>query len=146
MLRTCAPGHLTASAWILAADGRHCLLAHHRKLGKWLQLGGHADGEPELWRVALREAQEESGMRDFAVGRTVLDLDLHPIPARGAEAEHLHFDVRFLLRAAPDQSLVCSDESNEVRWVEVGDLPRYTTEESVLRLARKARAGGLDDS
>jgi len=63
--RSCRPGHITGAAWILSADRRHHLLTHHRQLGRWLQLGGHADGEPHVDQVALREAREESGMSNF---------------------------------------------------------------------------------
>jgi 8-oxo-dGTP pyrophosphatase MutT (NUDIX family) len=142
LLRSCAPGHITASAWILSPDGDSCLLTHHQKLGRWLQLGGHVDGEPRVERAALREAQEESGMQHFQfVGAgplLPLDLDVHPIPARGAEPAHLHWDVRFLLRAGPDQPLVVSNESKALRWLRPEELTALTTEESVLRLQRKA--------
>jgi len=140
--RSCVPGHITASAWILSPDGDRCLLTHHRKLGRWLQLGGHVDGETRIERAALREAQEESGMQRFKfVGGGALlplDLDVHPIPARGAEPAHSHWDVRFLLRAEPGQSLVLSSESKELRWFDADELAAVTDEESVLRLHRKA--------
>jgi 8-oxo-dGTP pyrophosphatase MutT (NUDIX family) len=143
LLRSCVPGHITASAWILDADGERALLTHHRKLGRWLQLGGHVDGEEHVERSALREAQEESGMAEFRFvpwsgGELVpLDLDVHPIPARKQEPEHLHWDLRFLLQAAPGQALVTSDESNDLRWFGADELAAATDEESVLRLARK---------
>ena len=60
--RSCFPGHVTASAWLLSPDGRRFLLTHHRKLDQWLQPGGHADGDTDLPRVALREAREETGL------------------------------------------------------------------------------------
>lgn len=143
LYRSCRPGHITASAWIVSADGGRCLLTLHRKLGRWLQLGGHVDGEVHVERAALREASEESGMGQFTLVRwrdqlTPLDLDVHPIPARFDEPEHLHWDVRFLLRAAPGQQLVLSSESSDLRWFDVGELRAVTTEESVLRLHRKA--------
>lgn len=146
LLRSCVPGHITASAWILRHDGAAALMTHHRKLGRWLQLGGHVDGEPYAERAALREAQEESGMGRFAFltgpDRELcpLDLDVHPIPARGAEPRHDHWDVRFLLRAARGQELVLSEESNDLRWVPLAQLTNHTDEESVLRLHRKAVA------
>jgi 8-oxo-dGTP pyrophosphatase MutT (NUDIX family) len=146
LLRSCVPGHITASAWILAADGSGALLTHHRKLGRWLQLGGHVDGEPRIELAALREAEEESGLSGFVfepwAGPEIvpLDLDVHPIPARRGEPEHLHWDVRFLLRAPEGQRLVLSDESNDLRWFDDDGLRAVTDEESVLRLARKAAA------
>lgn len=154
LLRSCAPGHITASSWILSPDRARCLLTHHRKLGKWLQLGGHLDGEAHVERAALREAQEESGMDRFELvhpgGKSAgngegngdpvlpLDLDVHPIPARGPEPGHLHWDVRFLLIAEPGQAPRVNDESHELRWFTPEELTLVTREESVLRLARKA--------
>jgi 8-oxo-dGTP pyrophosphatase MutT (NUDIX family) len=140
-LRSCVPGHITASAWILSPDRGRFLLTHHRKLGRWLQLGGHADGEPRPHRVALREAQEESGLRvlRFLVPEPI-DFDIHAIPARGSEPEHLHYDVRFVLIAAPGQELAVSDESHELRWFPMRELEAHCSEESVLRIGRKVRA------
>lgn len=144
-LRTCTPGHVTASCWIVSPDDRHCLLTHHRKLDRWLQLGGHADGDGDTAAVALREAREESGMERFSFvhpldGCPVVDVDVHTIPARADEPEHEHHDVRYLLRAAPGQELRISDESNDLRWFAWEELDATDPDESVLRLARKARA------
>jgi 8-oxo-dGTP pyrophosphatase MutT (NUDIX family) len=141
--RHCQPGHITASAWIVSADGQRCLLTHHRKLGRWLQLGGHVDGEERIELAALREAREESGIVQFELVRwrealVPLDLDVHPIPARGNEPGHWHWDVRFLLRAAADEPLVQSSESNDLRWFGMGELAAVTDEDSVRRLAEKA--------
>jgi 8-oxo-dGTP pyrophosphatase MutT (NUDIX family) len=140
--RRCEPGHVTGSAWILSPDRRSVLLGRHRKLGRWLQLGGHADGEGDLLAVALREAREESGMADFAplaAADVPLDLDVHEIPARDAEPAHLHYDVRWLLVAAPGQRLAVSEESTALRWVPRDALAQLVDEESQLRMERKAR-------
>lgn len=142
--RTCATGHVTGSAWVLSEDGRHVLLTHHRKLGRWLQLGGHADGDPDPLSVALREAREESGLSALRVVATAgkvlpLDLDVHVIPARPGEPAHEHHDVRFLLVAADGQRVEASEESHEVRWVPLDDLARLTDEPGILRMDRKAR-------
>jgi len=151
LLRSCVPGHLTASAWILSPDGEQALLLHHRKLGRWLQPGGHCDGEPLVVQAALREAREESGLHDFAVlspegfELLPLDLDIHAIPARAprpplaGEPAHLHYDVRFLLQALPGQSLCQSEESHALRWFGPSEWGTVTQEPSVLRLAEKAQ-------
>ncbi|MGH2899735.1 MAG: NUDIX hydrolase, partial [Solirubrobacteraceae bacterium] len=115
--RACLDGHVTASAWILSHDRERFLLTHHAKLGRWLQLGGHADGDPDTAAVALREAREESGMEKFELVPVIpFDVDVHLIPARGAEPAHLHHDVRHLLVAAPDQPLCISSESHDLAW------------------------------
>ena len=109
LLRSCLPGHLTGSAWIVSPDRKRTLLTHHHKLDKWLQLGGHADGETDLLAVALREAREESGLtRLRAVSAEIFDCDRHLIPARGTEPAHYHHDVRFLLEADRDEPLAMS--------------------------------------
>jgi 8-oxo-dGTP pyrophosphatase MutT (NUDIX family) len=136
---------VTASAWIVSPDRAQVLLTQHRKLGRWLQLGGHADGDPDVFAVALREAREESGLARFSTlpgdgGRLPVDVDVHEIPARRAEPAHLHHDVRFLLLAEPGQSLCRSDESADLRWVPWAELPRLAAEESLLRMERRARA------
>ncbi len=142
--RRCVPGHITASCWIVAPDRRHVLLTHHRKLQRWLQLGGHVDDEAEIELAALREAREESGMSQFEFVRWAgaelvpLDLDVHAIPARGAEPRHDHWDVRFLLQVPHEQPLVLSAESNALRWLPVDELAALTDEDSVLRLGHKA--------
>ncbi|MFT5471131.1 MAG: 8-oxo-dGTP pyrophosphatase MutT (NUDIX family) [Verrucomicrobiales bacterium] len=131
-------GHITGSAWVVDASGERVLLTHHRKLDRWLQLGGHADGDSDVFRVAVREAEEESGLRDFELVSTkIFDLDVHPIPARKNEAEHQHFDVRIALRYTGDKAFVVSDESHDLAWVPVCELETVTNEESMLRMARK---------
>jgi len=142
--RSCWAGHVTASAWVLSPDGRRFLLTHHRKLGRWLQLGGHADGESDVAAVALREAREESGLQDlrfaYAADAPVpIDLDVHPIPARGAEPRHDHHDVRFVLVAAPGQTIFASDESTALEWFEMAALEEIADDDSVLRLGLKVR-------
>jgi 8-oxo-dGTP pyrophosphatase MutT (NUDIX family) len=141
--RSCREGHVTGSAWILSPDHRSVLLTRHRKLGRWLQLGGHADGDPDPYRVALREAQEESGMARFERLPTdsdpiPLDVDVHRIPELPGEASHLHLDVRFLLVAAPGQPLQLSPESHELAWVERDRLQEWIDDESQLRMERHA--------
>ncbi|MBI4881805.1 MAG: NUDIX hydrolase [Planctomycetes bacterium] len=143
LLRTCLPGHITAAAWIVSPDGGSFLLTHHKKLGRWLQLGGHVDGEPLIHAAALREAQEESGMEHFILfhedARPLLvDVDVHVIPAHGNEPRHEHHDLRYLLVAAPGQTARASHEAHELRWFPRARLAEAVGDESVQRLARKA--------
>lgn len=147
--RSCRPGHLTASAWVVSADGHRHLLLHHRKLGKWLQPGGHADGETDLVAVAKKEVAEESGLRSLRVvaaesGLAPLDIDVHAIPERRdadgrlIDSAHDHHDLRFLLQATAAEDLCGNDESTGLRWCDREQVESLTTEESVLRLLRKA--------
>lgn len=146
-LRSCLDGHVTASAWILSHDHERFLLTHHAKLGRWLQLGGHADGDPDTAAVALREAREESGMEKFSlVGEVPFDVDVHLIPARGAEPAHLHHDVRHLLVAAPDQPLLVSNESHDLAWFPRARAEEILEGESLLRMARKAERWIREDA
>lgn len=124
------PGHLTGSAFVIDGGGR-LLMVHHRRLGLWLQLGGHADGETDAAAVALREAVEESGLADLRFhdavrapdGRPMLlDVDVHAIPAHGAEPPHLHFDLRFLLATAePERVQHQPAESHALAWLDLAE-------------------------
>lgn len=135
--RSTLEGHYTGSAWIVHPTDGRVLLTHHRKLNKWLQLGGHADGLVNLLEVAMNEAIEESGIREFEViDAEIFDIDIHVIPARAADPEHLHYDVRYLLRAATHEYVV-SDESHDLAWIDIGLLDTLTTEESMIRMAHK---------
>jgi 8-oxo-dGTP pyrophosphatase MutT (NUDIX family) len=139
--RAHAVGHVTASAWIVDPSRTRTLLMHHCKLGKWLQPGGHADGDSDVRRAALREACEESGLRSLRFVRDgIYDVDVHAIPARPGEPAHDHYDVRFALEADPAELLVANAESKELAWVPLDELASYGADESVLRLARKTAA------
>ena len=137
-LRERLAGHFTASAWLVAADGNRVLLTHHRKLGMWLQLGGHADGDLDLARAALREAGEESGLSGLVVEPGIFDLDRHRIPPWRDVAEHWHYDVRYVVRATAGEDFTVSDESHALAWRDVASLADdATADASVRRMARK---------
>ena len=144
-LRRHPPGHFTGSAWLVSADGRRALLTHHRKLDRWLQPGGHADGERDLARAALREAREESGLPALAVDPEPFDLDRHWIPQRGAEPGHWHYDVRFVVRATASEAFAVGEESLDLAWRPVADLVTdEALDASIRRMARRwlARVAG----
>ena len=133
-------GHITGSAWIVDLDKTHVLLTHHRKLDRWLQLGGHADGDPDILNVAWREAREESGLENVkSVSQDIYDLDVHAIPASSKEPAHFHYDVRFLFIADRHTPLVISSESKDLAWVPVVDIEKYSVDDSILRMVHKMR-------
>lgn len=136
--RTHLPGHITGSAWIVDRDKQHVLLVHHAKLNKWLQPGGHADGDENVLRVALREAEEETGIQEFIIlQENIFDIDIHTIPARQDFPEHLHYDIRFLFEADGALPVIVSEESHDVQWVALADLEKYSHESSILRMRAK---------
>ena len=133
------PGHITGSSWILDQSRQFVLLVHHGTLNRWLQPGGHADGEENVLNVALREAQEETGLKHFKLlQEEIFDLDIHPIPARGNFPDHLHYDVRFLFEADKNEQIVVSDESHDVAWLALNQLNTLNNP-SLMRMAIKVR-------
>ncbi|CAN5783550.1 hypothetical protein BH23ACT2_BH23ACT2_27270 [soil metagenome] len=123
--RANAIGHLTGSALVVDAAGIHALLMLHRKLGRWFQPGGHADGNTNLASVARREATEETGIAGLRVAVPAIDIDVHRVEPPG-EAAHLHLDVRFLVVAPPGAREVANEESLALRWVEEAGLSTLT--------------------
>ncbi|TCV93304.1 ADP-ribose pyrophosphatase YjhB (NUDIX family) [Luteibacter rhizovicinus] len=129
--------HFTASAWLVSGDSQRVLLTHHRKLNRWLQLGGHADGDLDLERVALREAQEESGIDALRSEPAMFDVDRHRIPARGDEPEHWHYDVRYIVRA-DDEQFAVGEESLDLQWCDITAIANdEASDASLRRMARK---------
>lgn len=136
--RSLLVGHVTGSAMILDTRAKAVLLTHHRKLNRWLQPGGHADGDTDVAGVALKEAMEESGLSNIRfVGQDILDVDIHEIPARGDEPAHYHYDCRFLLQAVDSDDFIVSEESHDLAWVPMSRIRDYTDEESILRMIEK---------
>lgn len=137
--RTCAEGHLTGSAAVLDPGSGRMLLLLHTKIRRWLQPGGHADGDANLAAVALREAEEETGIAGLAVVVPAIDLDVHVFhSAAGTEPDHLHLDVRHLVLAPPGAVPAGNHESTDLRWVGFSDLASYDVDDGTLRMARAA--------
>lgn len=147
--RSLLAGHITGSAWIINRSEQtltgnpleeiRTVLIHHRKLDRWLQPGGHADGDPDVAAVALREAREETGLTTLRlVSPAIYDIDVHTIPARGNVPEHLHYDIRFLLEADPSEPFGQSDETNDTKWFDFAELDKTIKEKSILRLKNKS--------
>lgn len=137
--RTNVAGHVTGSAWIVDAETSAVVLLHHRKLDRWLQPGGHADGDGDVRRVAVREAMEETGLADLVPASTgIYDLDVHEIPARGDEPAHAHYDVRYAFFTRRAEVPIVSAESHAVRWVDFAEIEHFSIDESVRRLVAKS--------
>ena len=139
--RSLAIGHVTGSAWVVDRALEAAVLVHHRKLDKWLQPGGHADGDSDVRGVARREAVEETGIAALAdASHGIYDIDVHTIPARPHEPEHDHFDVRFAFFADRATEPIVSEESHAVRWIAFAEIERFAIDDSVRRLVAKTRA------
>jgi len=136
--RSLEVGHITGSCWLLNKNRSKSLLLHHAKLDKWLQLGGHCDGDPDVLAVAIKEAQEESGILGIVpVHPNIFDIDVHLIPVHSREKEHYHYDIRFLLQVVSDEQVVQNRESKELRWVGKDRYALPTKERSVIRMFEK---------
>ena len=135
-------GHVTGSAWVVNPSRDHVLMLHHRKHDQWFQPGGHADGDGDILRVALRETSEETGLAPseiHLVDDNVFDVDIHAIPSVAGDPPHSHFDVRFLVEIDDQLPLPGNDESHQVGWVALNEVPRFNNSRSTYRMVEKTR-------
>lgn len=140
--RTLMPGHVSGSSWVLNPARDHVLMMHHRKLDLWLQPGGHADGDPDMLRVVLKETAEESGVdleHIKLLSEIVFDVDVHTVHESPHDPRHEHFDVRFLVEIDDRLPLPGNDESHEVRWVPLDQVSRFNNALSLRRMVQKTR-------
>ena len=136
------PMHVTGSAWVVNPQRDAVLMVHHGKLHQWFQPGGHADGDADVLRVAIKEIHEESGLAMEAislVSAEVFDVDMHLIPASHEAPAHGHIDIRFLLEIDDALPVPGSDESHEVRWIPLYQVSRYNNNRSTYRMIDKTR-------
>jgi 8-oxo-dGTP pyrophosphatase MutT (NUDIX family) len=142
--RTTTPGHLTGSALVVDAERRRVLVLLHAKLHRWLQPGGHADGDHELAGVALKEATEETGISGLRVLVPAVDLDVHAVDHGDALGEHLHLDLRFVVLAPAGAVERGNHESLGLRWVTPAELEDLADEPGLVRLCRAGFAALAD--
>ena len=138
--RSNAEGHITASAVVADPRAPAFLLVWHRKLGRWLQPGGHLEeDDASVFAAALREAREETGIEAFGLASDdrILDVDVHSIPAHGPDPAHFHYDIRYLL-IGPSPYPVTRD--SETRWFSLPEALAAGADDSVARVLRKALA------
>ena len=139
--RETLPAHLTASAWVVNPTLDACLLIFHKKLGIWIQAGGHADGDFNLGEVAKREVREETGIvASKVLDTSIFDLDIHDIPETKSSPPHQHFDVRYLFKAEDGGRLTHNEEVHAALWVPFDEVENYTQEHSILRMRKKCKA------
>lgn len=140
--RALMPGHVSGSAWVVNPNRTHALLLLHRKLSLWLQPGGHADGDPDMLRVVLKETSEETGValeNIKLVSEGIFDVDVHTVHASEHDPRHVHFDVRFLVEIDDQIPIPGNDESHHVGWVALEQISRLNNMLSLHRLVRKTR-------
>lgn len=137
--RSLLHAHFTASAWVVNEARTHCLLTHHAKLDRWLQIGGHADGDPNLYKVCLKEVREESGLYHLKLlSPRIFDIDIHRIPERKAIPAHDHYDVRYLVQADMDEPIRFNHESKNMDWVLLSQVKeRSEANDSMIRMVNK---------
>jgi 8-oxo-dGTP pyrophosphatase MutT (NUDIX family) len=136
------PVHVTGSVWVVSPDREQVLLMHHRKHGQWFQPGGHADGDANILRVALRECAEETGLEPVRIrllDESIFDVDIHAIAALGAISPHEHIDIRFLVEIDTGLKIPGNDESHAVEWFPLHQLLRYNNNRSTYRMLEKTR-------
>ncbi len=135
------PGHITASCFIVDPASKKVLLHHHRRLGRWLQMGGHIENGESTLDAALREAREESGLDDLLLlSGGVIDIDVHDIPAAKGEPDHSHFDVRYVARTSnPSAVVIDPNESTEIAWVDIDNAGNLMNEAASHRAMLKIK-------
>jgi 8-oxo-dGTP pyrophosphatase MutT (NUDIX family) len=132
------PGHMTGSAWIIDKSKQYALLVHHAKLNRWLQPGGHADGDENIVAVAQKEAEEETGLKNLTLLNALFDIDIHPIPERKDFPQHDHYDIRCLFIADKNDRILVSEESHSVEWFPLPEIAtKAENNPSIIRMIKK---------
>jgi len=135
-------GHVTGSAWVLNPARTHTLMMHHRKIGLWLQPGGHADGNPDIQQVVLKETSEESGIplpKISLVDEDIFDVDIHTVYPSEHDDRHEHFDVRFLVEIDDHLEIPGNSESHQIGWIALDEVSHFNNALSLRRMIQKTR-------
>jgi 8-oxo-dGTP pyrophosphatase MutT (NUDIX family) len=143
-LRECVPGHVTGSALVVDHTGSRALLTLHPRFGRWLQLGGHCEEtDADIVAAALREATEESGIADLTIDPELAALHVHPVTC-SLRVPTRHLDMQFIVHAPRDAEIAVSDESLDLRWWPLDELPE-DCDFGLTQLVHSARLRSLSD-
>lgn len=140
--RSLTHGHVTGSAWVLNPSHTHTLMMHHRKLDLWLQPGGHADGDPDILQVVLKETSEESGipLSEIAlVDEELFDVDIHTVYPSEHDERHEHFDVRFVVEIDDRLEIPGNTESHQIGWIALDEVSHFNNALSLRRMVQKTK-------
>lgn len=141
--------HFTASAIVFDQPLEHVLLVHHNKIGKWLYPGGHVDANQTPSEAAVREVEEETGVRASVVSDPLFAhpaITVHAVPYAVLEmdvrdsrvGDHRHIDMVYVLRAVSTKLTPQTEEVGEVRWVPVADIAEFDTPAELPSLVTEA--------
>ena len=134
---------VTGAAWVVNPSHTHTLLLHHRKLDRWFQPGGHADGDPDILQVVMKETSEETGIELSQIkllNSDVFDVDIHTIYPSEHDIRHTHYDVRFLLEIDDQIGIPGNSESHQIGWVPLNKVSHFNNMQSLHRMVRKTYA------
>jgi 8-oxo-dGTP pyrophosphatase MutT (NUDIX family) len=127
-------GHVTGSSWIVNTGWDKILLLHHIGLDKWLQPGGHCDGNPSPMETAFQEAEEETGLRPRLISEEIFDISAQNIPVKGDVPAHIHYDIRYLFEADENLPLVLEEgKASELRWVPLDDIEDLVGDDKIFK-------------
>jgi 8-oxo-dGTP pyrophosphatase MutT (NUDIX family) len=146
-LRSNLIGQITGSAWVVNKEHTKALLIHHKKLNKWLQIGGHIEATDQtIEETVLREVKEESGLKTLKLlSSSIYDIDIHTIPQNKEVAEHLHFDIRLIIEADENEALIPQNEEIlDIKWYDLHEVQNLTestttTDQSIKRMVDKMK-------
>lgn len=128
--------HITGSAWIIDLAKTRVLLTHHKKLNLWIQPGGHSEGETDPLLIAKREGEEETSLTLEPLSKDPFYFDIFKIPRKNNTPEHLHYDLTFIFKVTGSTEYIVSDESHDLKWVELSDIVDGDYEDNIVNMAK----------
>lgn len=135
--------HITSSAFVINKNRDKTLMVHHNIYNSWCWTGGHADGEKDLLLVALKEAKEETGVKNiFPISDNIYALDILPVFGHVKNekyvSSHLHISVAYLMEADDNEPLIIKrDENSDVKWIPIDELDLYSNEPHMKKIYDK---------